>query len=77
MPFRTGERITFNYLVRKKYVGESAQVRYLRDGKMQECDLLLTAMKRLVPVHIEGKLSDVLHRRRLGVHDRVRALPQE
>ena len=27
---------------------------FLRDGKVKECDLLLTAVPRLVPVHIEG-----------------------
>ena len=54
VPFRAGEPITFNYLVSEKYVGESAQVRYLRDGKMQECSITFNAMKRLVPWHIEG-----------------------
>jgi len=54
VPFRAGEPITFNYLVSQKYVGESAQVRYLRDGKMQECSITFNAMKRLVPWHIEG-----------------------
>ena len=54
VPFRAGEPITFNYLVSQKYVGESAQVKYLRDGKMQECSITFSAMKRLVPWHIEG-----------------------
>ena len=55
VPFRTGERISFHYLVSEKYTGEKARVTFLRDGKVKECDLLLTAVPRLVPVHIEGK----------------------
>ena len=54
VPFRTGERISFHYLVSEKYTGEKARVTFLRDGKVKECDLLLTAVPRLVPVHIEG-----------------------
>ena len=54
VPFRAGEPITFNYLVSEKYVGESARVKYLRDGKMNETSITFNAMKRLVPWHIEG-----------------------
>ena len=54
VPFRAGEPITFNYLVSEKYVGESAIVKYLRDGKMNETSITFNAMKRLVPWHIEG-----------------------
>ena len=53
--FRTGERINFSYLVSRKYVGDSAAVTVLRDGKMMNFDISLTPHDRLVPVHIEGK----------------------
>ena len=44
---------------------------------MKECDLLLTAVPRLVPVHIEGMPPTYYIVAGLRVHDRVRALPQE
>jgi hypothetical protein len=33
VPFRTGERIAFTYLISQKYTGETAQVDVLRDGE--------------------------------------------
>ena len=54
VPFRTGERISFHYLVTEKFVGEKARVTFLRDGTTHAVDLPLTQVPRLVPVHIEG-----------------------
>jgi len=60
VPFRSGERIAFSYLVSNKYVGETAELRVLRaqetGGPKEmvvkvECGL----PNRLVPVHIAEK----------------------
>jgi hypothetical protein len=32
VPFRTGERIAFSYLISQKYVGDDAELEVLRDG---------------------------------------------
>jgi len=34
VPFRTGERIAFSYLISQKYVGDEAELEVLRDGKV-------------------------------------------
>jgi len=54
VPFRTGERISFHYLVSEKYCGETARVTFLRDGVVKKATLKLSRVPRLVPVHIEG-----------------------
>ena len=54
VPFRTGERISFNYLVSKRYVGDIVSVRILRKGKAMTFQVPLVGVPRLVPVHIEG-----------------------
>lgn len=33
VPFRTGERIAFTYLISQKFSGETAKVDVLREGK--------------------------------------------
>lgn len=55
VPFRTGERISFHYLVSEKYVGERAEVSFLRDGKVHNISLQMNSVPRLVPIHIHGK----------------------
>ena len=54
VPFRTGERINFSYLVSRKYVGDKSEVTVLRNGKVMNFTIDLTPHNRLVPVHIEG-----------------------
>jgi S1-C subfamily serine protease len=54
VPFRTGERINFSYLVSRKYVGDTSKVTVLRNGKVMTFTIDLTPHNRLVPVHIEG-----------------------
>ena len=54
VPFRTGERINFSYLVSRKYVGDKSKVTVLRNGKVMTFTIDLTPHNRLVPVHIEG-----------------------
>ena len=53
-PFRVGERIAFNHLVASKYVGDTARLTVLHDGKERVVDVLLAPPKRLVPVHTRG-----------------------
>jgi S1-C subfamily serine protease len=54
VPFRTGERISFHYLVSEKYVGERATITFARNGKTRVATLSLSSTPRLVPVHIDG-----------------------
>ena len=54
VPFRTGERISFHYLVSEKYVGERATITYAQNGKTRVATLQLSSTPRLVPVHING-----------------------
>ncbi|GBG68361.1 hypothetical protein CBR_g2905 [Chara braunii] len=56
VPFRTGERISFGFLVSQKFSGESAELCVLRDGKQSAVTVPLRVPTRLVPVHIAGKL---------------------
>lgn len=52
--FRNDQRMCFHYLVSDKFTGESARIKFLRDGKVHEIQLPLKGVPRLVPVHIEG-----------------------
>lgn len=54
VPFRSGERIGFSYLVSKKYADEEAQLRVLHDGKERQVSVKLQAPVRLIPFHIKG-----------------------
>ena len=36
VPFRTGERISFSYLIANKYVGDSSSLQILRNGKLMD-----------------------------------------
>ncbi|GAQ91114.1 HrtA/DegP protease [Klebsormidium nitens] len=55
VPFRSGERISFGYLVSQKYTSETATLRVSRQGEEVDVDVRLRIPKRLVPVHIFGK----------------------
>ena len=55
MPFRSGERIAYSFLVSRKYIGDSARLRLLREGKVVEVETQLAAPYRLVPAHLGGK----------------------
>ena len=54
VPFRSGERISFSYLVSQKYVGETARLRVLQGGKEAAVTVALRAPSRLVPFHTRG-----------------------
>lgn len=71
VPFRHGERIGFSYLVSKKYSGECAKVKILRDGKSKEFDIDLVNHKRLVH---QGEATVVLHTGRHRVCGHLRTL---
>ncbi|WIA13005.1 hypothetical protein OEZ85_006615 [Tetradesmus obliquus] len=55
VPFRTGERIAFSYLISNKFVGEAARVVVLRDGKQQTFDINLSRPGVLMPPHLSNK----------------------
>ena len=52
--FRTGERISFGYIISQKYVGERAAVTVLRDGEVREVEVTLQRIERLVPMDFDG-----------------------
>lgn len=51
VPFRSGERISFSYLVSQKYVGERATLELLQKGKRRQVEVTLQAPVKLVPFH--------------------------
>ncbi|XP_039125314.1 protease Do-like 9 [Dioscorea cayenensis subsp. rotundata] len=55
VPFRHGERIAFSYLVSQKYTEESVFVKVLRNSKVLEFNIKLSAHRRLIPAHIKAK----------------------
>jgi len=54
--FRGGERVLFNYLVTSKYVGDSAEVTFVRSGKMKKAHIKLGRPKSLVRTHMFDRL---------------------
>lgn len=52
VPFRTGERISFSYLISNKYVGDAALLRINRGGEIHELSVRLSRPISLVPNHI-------------------------
>ena len=55
VPFRSGERISYSFLVSRKFIGDRANLRLLRDGEVMEVETELAAPYRLVPAHLSGK----------------------
>jgi hypothetical protein len=55
VPFRSGERISYSFLVSRKFIGDRAKLRLLRQGKVMEVETELAAPYRLVPAHLSGK----------------------
>lgn len=55
VPFRSGERISFSYLVSQKYCNESAVLRLLKGGKEVDVTVQLRLPARLIPFHTGGK----------------------
>ena len=51
VPFRTGERISFHYLVSEKYVGERATITYAQNGKTRVATLLAGALAAFTSAH--------------------------
>jgi hypothetical protein len=54
VPFRDEERISFKYLLLSKFIGDKANLRLLRQGKVIERDIVLTKLKPLVPLDYES-----------------------
>ncbi|KAL4579071.1 hypothetical protein LXL04_015206 [Taraxacum kok-saghyz] len=56
VPFRHGERIGFSHLVSDKYIGDSAQIKVLRESdKILEFDIKFEAHRQLIPAHNKGR----------------------
>ena len=55
VPFRSGERIGFSYLVSQKYTGDEATLRVLSGGAVREETVRLLAPAKLIPVHINNR----------------------
>lgn len=60
VPFRTGERVSFSYLVTQKFVGEPVEVLLLRDGAEIRCELALSQPAPLIPPHLGGRTPSYL-----------------
>ncbi|KAL4419940.1 hypothetical protein ABPG75_007038 [Micractinium tetrahymenae] len=54
VPFRSGERISFTYLISQKYTGDEAVLRILHQRQVKEVSVRLRSPRRLVPVHINN-----------------------
>lgn len=54
VPFRSGERISFSYLVSARYCGETVELEVLSDGQPRKVKCTLQAPVRLVPFHTKG-----------------------
>ena len=54
VPFRSGERISFSYLVSNLFVGDRARLKVLRGGAVKSVTVELSKSRRLVPVHLKG-----------------------
>jgi hypothetical protein len=54
VPFRDEERISFKYLLLDKFIGDKANLKLLRQGKIIERDVVLTKLQPLVPLDYES-----------------------
>jgi len=52
VPFRTGERIAFSYLISNKFVGDECVLRVLRKGEVLELPIRLSKPAALIPPHL-------------------------
>ena len=55
VPFRSGERISYSFLVSRKFIGDRARLRLLRAGEVVEVETGRAAPYRLVPAHLSGR----------------------
>lgn len=55
VPFRSGERIGFSYLISQKMSVDKATLRILSNKEIKEVTVVLQKPYRLVPVHIENQ----------------------
>lgn len=55
VPFRTGERISFGYLISQKFVGDSSHLVVMRDGEEITQEVQLKKTHKLVPIDFEGR----------------------
>ncbi|EEF52039.1 protease Do-like 9 [Ricinus communis] len=57
VPFRHGERIGFSYLVSKKYTGDYAAIKVLRNSETLTFDIRLSVHGKIIPPHVQGRPS--------------------
>lgn len=57
IPFLSGERISFQYLISTKFVGDTAKLEIIRDGEQKTVEYVLQSTNShfLVPVHVSEK----------------------
>ena len=55
IPFRKHERLSFKYILTKKFVNETCKIRVLRDGKEKNIKVKITKKQHLVPRHLYDK----------------------
>lgn len=53
VPYRSGERISFHYIITTKFTGERVKLRIIRDGEKKDIEYALGEISKshLVPVH--------------------------
>lgn len=55
VPFRSGERIGFSYLVSQKMSGDEAELGFWSQGRLCKASIPLRPPTRLIPVHINNR----------------------
>ena len=55
IPFRKHERLSFKYILTKKFVNETCKIRVLRDGKEKDIKVKIVKKQYLVPRHLYDK----------------------
>jgi S1-C subfamily serine protease len=55
VPFRTGERIAFSYLISQRYIGDEVEVEVLRKGELLKFTLPLSTPRSLIPPHTSNQ----------------------
>ncbi|XP_061351025.1 protease Do-like 2, chloroplastic isoform X2 [Gastrolobium bilobum] len=58
VPFRSNERIAFDFLTSQKFAGDTAELGIIREGTLMKAKIVLNARVHLVPYHMdEGQPS--------------------
>lgn len=62
VPYRSGERISFHYIITTKFTGDKVRLRIIRDGVKRDVEYALGEITRshLVPVHDQRRQPEYL-----------------